>query len=187
MKRALSIIALVLVISTSIVAGTLAMYVVEIDDLAEGSVVAKEFILVEGETNTFEENIKIAPGETVDWMFSVKNYDGTVVSETGMDLEFDITLADAEDKTAIVPLVVTVKNEDQEEVGVQEIENGTGTITFTDKFELSEEGQEKTYTVAVEWPWETEGVDDIDFAGTSNGTAIKVSVTGTQSEVVEQP
>ena len=44
MKRTLVIMFLVLAISTSIIAGTMAMYVVEIDDLTEGSVVAKEFV-----------------------------------------------------------------------------------------------------------------------------------------------
>ncbi|HHW74463.1 MAG TPA: hypothetical protein GX744_04325, partial [Firmicutes bacterium] len=67
MKKALTITALVLLISLSLIAGTLAMYVVEIDDLAEGSVVAKEFILEEGVTNTFSDDVKIAPGETVEW------------------------------------------------------------------------------------------------------------------------
>ena len=86
MKRTLVIMFLVLAISTSIIAGTMAMYVVEIDDLAEGSVVAKEFVLKPGETNTFAEDVEIAPGESVDWEFSVKNYEGGVVSETAMDL-----------------------------------------------------------------------------------------------------
>lgn len=179
MKRVLALVALALVISVSIVAGTLAMYVVEIDDLAEGSVVAKEFILVEGETDTFETNVQIAPGETVDWDFSVRNYDGGIVSETGMDLVFSIDIAGITEGKAIDPLLVTVKDEDNQ---VVDTKIGTGTITIKDEFPLDEEGQDKSYTVSIEWPWETDGVDDIEYAGEGYGTAITVSVTGTQKE-----
>ena len=58
MKKALTIVALVLILSTSVIAGTLAMYTTTIDNIAEGSVVAKEFILVEGGTDTFTKNLK---------------------------------------------------------------------------------------------------------------------------------
>ncbi len=177
MKRTLIIVALVLIISTSVIAGTLSMYVVEIDDLAEGSVVAKEFILVEGGTGTFEENVKIAPGEEVEWKFSVRNYEGEVVTETAMDLEFnvDVDKAVGKDK-AIEPLVVSVEDESNSEVQVSSDGN------FTDVFPLDTEGQEKIYTVKIKWPWKTEGVDDIDFAGADYGSAVKVTVTGTQKQ-----
>lgn len=186
MKRALIVVALVLVISVSLVAGTLAMYVIDIDDLAEGSVVAKEFILKPGETDTFEENVKIAPGETVDWTFSVKNHDGGTISETAMDLSFAIDLAAAENKYVIEPLLVMVKGENDAEVTLTQDVN-SGAWTFTDEFKLGETGQEKTYTVSIEWPWETEGVNDYDYAGAGFGTAVTVSVTGIQATPASTP
>lgn len=184
MKRALIVVALVLVISVSLVAGTLAMYVIEIDDLAEGSVVAKEFILKPGDTNTFAENVKIAPGETVDWTFSVKNHDEGIVSETAMDLYFAIDLDDAGEKDAIEPLVVTVKDENEDDITLAQ-DSGSGVWTFTDEFALSETGQEKTYTVSIAWPWE--GTNDIAYAGAGHATAVKVSVTGTQATPTPEP
>lgn len=177
MKRTLIIVALVLVITTSIIAGTLAMYTITIDDLAEGSVVAKEFVLKPGETNSFEENVKIAPGETEEWEFSVRNYDGDIVTETDMDLEFKVELKNVAGKDAIEPLVFTVEDED----GVLELEDGV----FFDEFDKDVK-KEKTYTVTVKWPWETDGVDDKDFAGAGHGTAVKVSVTGIQQEITDQ-
>jgi len=187
MKKNLVLAALALAISMSIIAGTLAMYVVEIDDLAEGSLVAKEFILLEGGTDTFEDNVKIAPGETVDWTFSVRNYDGTLVSETAMDLVFSIDIAGITEDNAIEPLIFTVKDKDQTAISTETntVENGVGTITFTDEFQLDDDGQEKTYTVHIEWPWETQGVDDTHYAGEGYGTLVKVSVTGTQQEAIE--
>ena len=85
MKKALLGFALVLLLTTSVIAGTLAMYTTSIDNLAEGSVVAKEFILTEGGTDTFTKNVKIAPNETVNWQFSVMNYNGSIISETAMN------------------------------------------------------------------------------------------------------
>lgn len=175
MKRTLVITALVLVISLSLIAGTLAMYVVKIDNLAEGSVVAKEFILLEGETDTFAYNEKIAPGETVNFDFSVKNYDDSVVSETAMELDFAINVGAVEGKTNITPLTVTVKYKDGGEIQTT-MENNV--VVFDDSFPLQKEGQEKTYTVSVYWP--SDNTVDIDYAGAGYGTSLIVSVTGTQ-------
>lgn len=175
MKKVLIIVVLVLILSASIVAGTMAMYTTTIDDLAEGSVVAKEFVLTEGGTDTFTEDVKIAPSETVQWQFSVRNYDGAIVSETDMDLAFDIDVAAASGKNMIAPLVVTVTDEDSDVVGSC---TGSGTITFTDEFLTSAVGQEKTYTVTVTWP--SNDAVDITYAGSNYGAAVTVSVTGTQ-------
>jgi hypothetical protein len=175
MKKALVIFALVLVVSTSIIAGTLAMYTAKIDDLAEGSVVAKEFILLEGGTDTFVKNVKIAPGETVNWQFSVKNHDGAVVSETAMKLDIAVDAVAADGKSAIEPLVFTVKDPGGSTVGTM---TSDGKIEFADNFGLSAEGQEKIYTVSVNWP--SNNSVDMNYAGANYGTAVKVSVTGTQ-------
>lgn len=175
MKRVLVIIALVLILSTSIIAGTLAMYTTSIDDLASGSVVAKEFVLTESGADTFTENVKIAPSETVSWQFSVQNYNGSIVSETAMALDFDISVAAPTGKSMINPLVVTVKDEGGVTVGTS---TGSGTLEFSDSFALQAAGQVKTYTVEVSWP--SDGLQDIDFAGSNYGAAITVDVTGTQ-------
>lgn len=175
MKKVLTIIALVLILSTSVIAGTLAMYTTTIDNIAEGSVVAKEFILVKGGTDTFTKDVKIAPSETVDWQFSVKNYDGSVISETGMDLNFAVDVMAENGKSVIAPLVVTVKNSNGDIVGTV---NSSGKIVFNDEFALSASGQEKTYTVSVNWP--SDNNSDVSYAGANYGTAVKVSVTGTQ-------
>ncbi len=175
MKKALLGFALVLLLTTSVIAGTLAMYTTSIDNLAEGSVVAKEFILTEGGTDTFTKNVKIAPNETVNWQFSVKNYNGSIISETAMNLDFDVDVAAAEGKNVITPLVVTVKDSNGNTVGTV---TASGKIEFTNEFGLSATGHEKVYTVSVNWPGNS--ASDINYAGAGYGTAVKVSVTGTQ-------
>ncbi|RNC63180.1 MAG: hypothetical protein AWM53_01566 [Candidatus Dichloromethanomonas elyunquensis] len=175
MKKTLVLIALVLVLSASVIAGTLAMYTTRIDNLTEGSTVAKEFMLLKGGTDTFTKDVKIAPGETVNWQFSVKNYNGAVVSETAMNLNCSINAAAADGKNVIAPLVVTVKNSAGDTVGTV---TSSGIIQFNDQFAISATGQEKTYTVSVNWPGN--GTNDANYAGANYGTDVKVSVTGTQ-------
>ncbi|MGI6453665.1 MAG: hypothetical protein ACOX0E_09415 [Syntrophomonadaceae bacterium] len=174
MKRTLFIFSLLVLIAFCVNSGTFALYTTTIDTLAAGSVVAKEFILVEGGTDSFTENVKIAPTETKTMSFSVKNYDGTIISETAMDLDFTVTIAAADGKDAIDPLEVTVMKGEN----VLGTKTGTGTLTFVDEFTLSELGQEHTYDVKIEWP--SNNAVDIDFAGADFGSAVTVSVTGTQ-------
>jgi uncharacterized GH25 family protein len=175
MKKVLLTVALVLVVSTSLIAGTLAMYTTSIDDLAEGSAVAKEFVLTEGGTDSFVKDVKIAPSETVTWQFSAKNYDGVVVSETAMDLSFDIDVQPTAGKSLVQPLTFTVTDESGAAVGTA---TSSGLIEFSDEFALATDGQEKTYTVTVNWP--SDNSVDIDYAGADYGTSVSVSVTGTQ-------
>lgn len=175
MKKGLVLLALVLVVSTSVIAGTLAMYTTRLDAMAQGSTVAKEFKLTKGDTDSFAKNVKIAPGESQDWQFSVKNYDGNVVSETAMGLSFEIDVTPTDGKDAIAPLQVTVKNEAGDTVGTL---GPDGKILFNDKFPLQAAGQQKVYTVSVKWP--SNDATDINYAGAAHGTAVKVSVTGTQ-------
>ncbi len=174
MKKTLVLLSLVLAIALSVLSGTLAVYTTSIADLADGNVVAKEFILLKNGYDTFKENVKIAPKETVEWTFSVKNYDGAVISETGMDLDFTVSIESADGKAAIAPLTVTIKKGDT----VMGTKTGTGDIEFSDEFALSEDGQAHTYTVVINWP--SDDTIDIDYAGRGFGTAISVSVTGTQ-------
>jgi hypothetical protein len=65
---------------------------------------------------------------------------------------------------------------------METIRSGTvtssGTIIFADQFELKADGQEKTYSVSVNWPSNNEV--DKNYAGANFRTAVKVSVTGTQ-------
>jgi hypothetical protein len=91
-----------------------------------------------------------------------------------MDLAFTVDIAASTGKKAIAPLIVTIKKGDT----VVGTITGTGSIEFADKFPLNEEGQSRTYKVVIEWPSNDEV--DINYAGRGFGTAISVSVTGTQ-------
>ncbi|NLA82667.1 MAG: hypothetical protein GX849_07575 [Clostridiaceae bacterium] len=172
MKKTLTIVALILAITVSLIAGTMSYYYTELEELAGGSVVAKEFKLTgEGET-TFDKEVKIAPGESKEWKFT---FDAK--SETGMDIDINIELKEFKDKKPIVPLVLSIREESVSDEKIIETKDGIGKAKITHG---NVESMKKTYIVKVQWPWETAGINDIEFAGADFGSALSVKVTGTQ-------
>ena len=175
MKRTITIISLIVAILFSIISGTLALYTITLPNIAEGSVIAKNFVLIGEGSDEFTTNVKIAPSETLYWDFTVSNHDNTATTETDMEIDVTVDVSVAADKTAAIePLKVVVLNEDSEVLGTEV--TGTGQITFSDYFEAND-AQTYTYTVVINWP-DTD--NNVTYASPDYGTAIKVSVTGTQ-------
>ena len=178
MKKTLTIVALILAITVSLIAGTMSYYYTELEELAGGSVIAKEFILMGEKTQSKFFDVKIAPGEKVDLEFSVKNFDENATSETDMSISFKLELGANGNLKEITPLkIIEVKTDVWKPETLTADTNGVYTDSSIFKANKSEI---KTYIVTVEWPWETEGVKDIEFAGASDGSNLTVSVTGTQ-------
>lgn len=179
MKKTLTIVALILAITVSLIAGTMSYYYTELPELAGGSVVAKEFKLTGEETKSDFFDVKIAPGEKVELKFAVSNFEGDVVTETDMAISFKLKLGANGDLKEITPLkIIDVKQSDASQApSLVAKEDGVYTDPTTFKANNSET---KTYIVTVAWPWETEGIKDIEFAGAGAGSALTVSVTGTQ-------
>ncbi|HPX93705.1 MAG TPA: hypothetical protein PK646_05125 [Bacillota bacterium] len=179
MKKTISIIALVLAITVSLIAGTMSYYTITLDEVAGGSVVAKEFILMEDETIEKTFNEKIAPGETVNLVFAVKNFNANAVSETKMDVSFKLALGENGDLEEIAPLKIKEVSKHKgtwwDKDGLT-FENGI----YTDKQFLPAEATTRVYRVTVEWPWGTADDDAIQYAGAGHGSALTVTVTGTQ-------
>ncbi|RNC63178.1 MAG: hypothetical protein AWM53_01564 [Candidatus Dichloromethanomonas elyunquensis] len=175
MKRIFFLLLLVLTIVSSITAGTLAMYTASIDSLAQGSTVAKEFIFVGDGTDTFQQGIKIAPSETADWQFKVKNYKNQVITETDLYYKLTFTVLASPGKKAIDPLTVSVKDING---NILNRVTGVGTFDVLGSFPLSAVGQEKDYTVEIHWP--DNGSSDINFAGNNFGTTVNVAAIASQ-------
>lgn len=177
MKKTLTIVALILAITVSLIAGTMSYYYTELEELAGGSVVAKEFVLKGDGEKTFDEAIKIAPGESRQWKFNF-----TASSETGMDIKVKIDISEPDGLHAIEPLNFTVyENIDGDEIRkIDTISTPSGTGTYEIDLLQNENSLSKVYYVVAEWPWETDNVDDIEFAGAGYGSNLTVSVTGTQ-------
>lgn len=189
MKKILLVSALVLVIATSMVSGTLAAYQISLPEMSTGSVVAKKFVLVKGTPDTFDTNVKIAPSEKKEMTFSVMNNEPENASEVNMNVKATITLDDVSSTVkAIVPLTVivyqgtdttTVDKKVQATMGT--LTSGKGTLTFNFDIPVSTTTAQ-TFTVVVEWPDPVGTVyAAADYAGPTHGTSLKVSVVGTQN------
>lgn len=180
MKKLIFILALILTMASSIVAGSLAMYTVSVGNMAGGSTVAKEFIFTSAGTDSFQQGLKIAPAERNEWQFKVKNYQGNVVSETNMYYKLTFHVTAAPGKQAIAPLVVSVKNQNGEELNSV---TGVGTFDVLGSFPLAASGQEADYIVELYWPGD--GNSDINYAGSHYGTSINVDAVASQVPLSE--
>ncbi len=123
MKKILVTLSLLLMIATSMVAGTLALYSASVDNAAESTVVAKTFVFTAEASESFATEVKMAPGETLTFDVEVKNNDGSNYSEVDMDVAFvvsftgDLAAADI-DVTTPSALVLTGGANDSEVVTV---------------------------------------------------------------------
>lgn len=175
MKKVACVLILLLFMASSVTAGTLAMYTTSVDDLAQGSVSAKEFVFIGEGTGSFEQGVKIAPSESVNWQFAVRNYSGNIITETDLYYKLTFDVHASTGKLAIEPLTVTVKDENGNIVGSAA---GTGRFDVTGEFPLSQNGQERTYTVEVFWP-SNDGID-IDYAGEQYGSSVSIQAIASQ-------
>ncbi len=174
MKKAVITLLLLLVIVSSLTAGTLSSYTVTIDNMNNGSVVAKEFVFVKEGADSFQQGIKIAPSETVRWQFNVRNFENGIVTETDLYYKLVFTVEAAAGKQAIQPLMVTVRDQNGNEMASV---TGTGVFNVLGTFPLSATGQTKDYIVELYWP---SGNNDIDYAGGDFGTAVRVDAIASQ-------
>jgi len=191
MKKILLVSALVLVIATSMVSGTLAVYTKTIGIVASGSVTAKNFIMKGKDTTDYEKkDLYIAPGDISTFTFTVSNSDTATnpatIAEVSMNLDISINLAAGSDMTgAIVPLTVVVTRDNSafpSTSGEINVATGTGTLKYSDTLTtIAAPGQTNTYIVTITWPKNASNEsDDTKYASHKYGTALTVSVTGTQ-------
>ncbi len=173
MKKILPALLLILAIASSLLAGTIAYYTTSVD-IAAGSVTAKEFIFLGDDSQSFTHNASIAPSETVDWSFTVKNYEDSLITETNQYYKLIFSVTGAEGKKPIEPLVVKVVD------GTGKVRNsftGPGNFEILDEFPLKTEGQSHSYRVVLHWP---SGNNDTAYAGNQYGSAVTVKAIASQ-------
>lgn len=195
MKRTLMIIGLVLVITVSLIAGTLAYYQITIDKLAEGELTAKQFIFIEDDSDEWQEKMLIAPGETIDLRFGVQNFEGSNVTQTNMDVE--ITLLFGETKGGLLGrldggIYKLPKGDGQPQkiAGFEELEVVGEKLgyTLTETFQ-AESAESVKYQLLFDWPWDKEGNHgsvEIDTALAGKGP-IDITVTAVGTQVNPNP
>ena len=187
MKKVLLVSALVLTIVTSMVSGTLAVYNIKLATVAEGPVVAANFVLTGAGDTSFSTKLLIAPSETVSKVFTVSNMnaDGSIISEVSMDLVITVKFVAADGKDIIVPLTAVLKNLDGTIISSDttkggtgiSLTNGAGTLGIADVL-TNMDGETKTYIVDITWPDDAGLIDPALYA--DHGTKLIVTVDGTQ-------
>lgn len=177
MKKTLISVLAIMFIAVSLLSGTFALYATKLDDLASGSVIAKDFVITADTESGFEENVLIAPSEKVIFHFSVSDFSDVMVSEVNIDVTITVTLSPLEGKSPIENLTMCVKNSIGNVVGTGAITAGVGTITVLDYFRFTETGTTKNYTVEIYWP---SNEDDVLYEGHEFGNKIGVEILGVQ-------
>jgi len=179
MKKVLMISALVMMIVASMVSGTLALYTTTIAPFS-GSVVAKEFVLLSAGNAAFSTDVKIAPSETKDKIFTVTNSNGTVTTEVNMSVNITLAFAGITAGKQIQPLTVEVYDGATllTSAAIGTLTNGIGTLTINNVSLPANTATTKTYTVKFTWP---SSVNDTAYAGNAFGTKLTVSVVGVQA------
>ena len=171
MKKTLLILALILTIATSLVAGTLATYTKTLEPM-EGEVTAKQFYI--GATETAFADVKLAPSEETSWDFSVINYQGDTLTEVDMDLNIVVTVGGDIDGLNVALY------EGDTQLAETVVKNGTINVNIDKAFNKNVKEQ-RDFSVKVLWK-NGQVTDAID---TANADAfakanIAVTVTGIQ-------
>lgn len=178
MKKVLTITALVLAIAVSLAAGTLAAYTKTLNPI-NGTVTAKQFYI--GSPTTKFPDIKLAPGDSNTWDFSVVNTDSNKnVTETNMDLTIVVNVADKNGKGAIDGLVVGLYDNNDHLLGTAITKNGSTTYKIDNAF-IANKADTLNYHIKTNWQ-NGLATDAVDTANADAGasTQISVTVTGTQ-------
>lgn len=167
MKKVFTLVLLALIVATSLVTGTLAIYTVEAPELTGGDIIAKQFVFTSAGKEGFSSDVKIAPTERVIKEFTVANYNGDIVSETGMLVTITVEVAGG-----IEPLSIEVKGG----LGEQSVIQNNGTTSTIELTIPANQKALRSFRVIVIWESTN---NDIDFMGETS--YITVTATATQA------
>lgn len=176
MKKILLTTGLLLAIATAVISGTLASYNLRLEPFEEDTVIAKSFVLTSKKTSDtlIGKAQKIAPGEKKEITFSVSNQDGSIVTETNMDVFIDVTIN--ENGESISPLVYKLYKADDETTVLAESDQS---FEYADLRFEAVVGKTENFVLVVEWPHND--AIDTSFQGDGFGNSIQITVSGIQS------
>lgn len=177
MKKTVILVIATLLVVTSLISGVFAAYKTQIDDVSTGEVTAKNFVLTANETLSFEEGVKIAPGEKLNVKFKIANYEGnnassaTSISETGIEVIIIIEFS-----SDIKPLVLkgNTKTAEGKYDNVVVFNSAKGELKDDFTFDAGK-AQSVTVELVIEWPH-----TEYDINYINKQASYKVTVIGTQ-------
>ncbi len=150
MRRMLVLAMLLLMIMTSLNAGTLAIYISRVD-LVAVPIVAKRFVLGVNQGSSNEFDLQIAPGDIVTYQFIVSNSDSEGrVSEVNMNLHVEA------DFSAVIGSLPGIRIQlMRQDAGVYELvaesdSSGRLSLTHINAF-IASEAMERHYSLVFIW------------------------------------
>lgn len=149
MRRALVLTVLLLMIVTSLNAGTLAVYTSTID-LAVLPVSAKRFVLGVNHGSTGEFDLQIAPGDVVSYNFDVSNTDSEGrVSQVDMDLLVEADFSSVHEALPGIRIQLLQGGIDSQQVAECD---STGRLSYAQSVAFTaSSAAEKQFTLAFNW------------------------------------
>jgi len=178
MKKSLVLILLALIIVSSMVSGSLAVYTTS-QEITSGDISAKLLIFEINKISGFDQSLEIAPTESYTYIFNVTNTKGYAVSQVPIDATITVSLGAADGKTAIGNLVAAIYS-DGAKVADIPVVNGVGSIDLTEHFNLTAETIE--YEVVISW---VSSSNDNLYMGSSYGSVLTVNGVAVQGEIEE--
>ena len=174
MKKFILTVALVLAVVTSLVAGTMAAYTQQIDDSSK-DIIAKTFSITNDTSDSFNEAIKVAPGESVTYQVTVKN-EGEVDAALTMGVDLRDVNGNQIDGLAI-------KIDKVEKIAVDTSTDKSVSLS-TDKVNGAKLAvrDSAVVTFTVSWEYSTDATanarDNADMAKASSYIQVGISATG---------
>jgi len=174
MKKLLLTVALVLAVVTSLVAGTMAAYTQQLDTTSQ-AISAKTFSIKGTMSESFEQQFKLAPGESVEYTVDVAN-DGEV--DTTLKMTAKIIAAKDNEIDGLTLKVVSVEKIDVDGATTKSADLSTDK---TDKGMLAK-GETARVTFVLTWEYSTDDKanerDNADMAKAASLFQISVNAVG---------
>ncbi len=173
MRKSMRILILVLMLFTSLTAGTLAVYTSRID-LAPVTIAAKRFVLGVNQGGQDEFSLQIGPGELISYQFIVTNENlSGEVSEVDMDLMINADFSQI--RTKLPDIEIKLMLGDQQVAAVTD----SGSLSYSGS-QLFRASQAKTANFYLTFFWNDTANNTTLPTGSSPALPLTIYVKGVQ-------
>ncbi len=171
---------LALAIVTSLTAGTLAIYTTT-ETWDGNNVQAKKYIFTTAGNQSFAANVKLAPTESQDYLFTVSNADGSAVAEIPLDhtIVVDYSAPMAQMKGLQATLYRRLRGTPEADWSVAKADT-TGSFTFTGDLMNANSNTTWEYKLTLTWT-DTDNTSQTTSGETPSAQSFSIKVTAAQS------
>ena len=171
---------LALAIITSLTAGTLAIYTTT-ETWDGNNVQAKKYIFTTTGNQSFAANVKLAPTESQDYLFTVSNADGSAVAEIPLDhtVVVDYSGPLSQMKGLQATLYRRLKSSPEADWSVAKTDS-TGSFTFSGDLMKASSSTTWEYKLTLTWT-DTDNTSQTSSGETPSAKSFSIKVTATQN------